>query len=359
MRRFMFFITVALLQVSTFGQEGSLQIDGEKRDYIVYAPSSGLPENPVLVLALHPLGASNTQFRSMSGWNDKADEEKFVVVYPQGVTTINMGGANLIGWDITGDSDVKFMTDLIDTLYDRYKIDRNRVYSTGFSMGGMLSYILACRVSDKIAAIGPDAGYPVGQNAGSCTPSVPVPVCHVHGADDDFVKYSELPPWIQKFTEVNKCQSSPETTEGDKYIKDDYTPCNDGNDVILYSIKGMGHDYATSSKYGFSATDTFWTFFTEHSRGSATTKMEETVENRRPRLSTMAVYYDGKIRITPDRKINSVRVFDVHGRMIHAFTLPYGQKENCTIPVGRSSGGVCIVKVSGPTGYGVSKVVIR
>jgi poly(3-hydroxybutyrate) depolymerase len=114
---------------------------------------------------------------------------------------------NMIGWDITSDADVKFMTALIDAMAARYKIDRNRVYSTGFSMGGMLSYVLACRMSDKIAAIGPDGGYPVGQNAGNCKPSAPVPVIHVHGANNTFVTYSGVAPWIKKIRGSKQVQT--------------------------------------------------------------------------------------------------------------------------------------------------------
>jgi poly(hydroxyalkanoate) depolymerase family esterase len=270
MRNIIFFTMIwAIANTQSFAQSESLQVDGKKRDFIVYAPSSGLPANPPLVLALHPLGATNTQFRSMSKWDAIADKEKIIVVYPQGTAPVAMGGMNMIGWDITSDADVKFMSALIDAMAARYKIDRNRVYSTGFSMGGMLSYVLACRMSDKIAAIGPDAGYPVGQNAGSCTPSAPVPVIHVHGANDSFVTYSGVAPWIKKFADVNKCQQSPTTTNpSSKAKKEDWGPCENGNEVIFYTIAGMGHDYATSDKYDFSATDAFWTFFKAHPRGN-------------------------------------------------------------------------------------------
>jgi poly(3-hydroxybutyrate) depolymerase len=187
-----------------------------------------------------------------------------------------MGGRSLIGWDITTDADVKLLTALIDVMADRYKIDRKRVYSTGFSMGGMLSYVVACRASDKVAAIGSDAGYPVGQNAANCSPSAPVPVLHVHGADDNFVTYAGVAPWVKKFAEVNKCQPAPKTTDpSPKAKKEDWTPCANGNDVIFYTIAGMGHDYATVEKYDFNATETFWAFFKAHPRSDAPAPKEK------------------------------------------------------------------------------------
>ena len=270
MRRIILFLMAwACVATPAFAQSDSLQVDGVKRDFIVYTPASGLPERPSLVLALHPLGATNTQFRAMSRWDAIADREKIVVVYPQGTAPVAMAGRTMIGWDITTEADVKFMSALIDAMADRYKIDRQRVYSTGFSMGGMLSYVLACRMSDKIAAIGPDGGYPVGQNASNCRPSAPVPVLHVHGADDNFVTYSGVAPWVKRFADVNKCQPSSTTTHpSSRAKKEDWLPCENGNDVIFYTIAGMGHDYATAERHEFSATETFWAFFKAHQRGA-------------------------------------------------------------------------------------------
>jgi poly(hydroxyalkanoate) depolymerase family esterase len=350
-----FTMVMALASTTPFAQAGSMQVDGTKRDYTVYAPSSGLPTNPLLILALHALGQTAAQFRSSSGWDKIADKEKFVVVYPVGITTVDMQGQKLIGWDITANSDVHFLTALLDTMAARFKIDRKRVYSTGFSMGGMMSYVLACQVSDKITAIGPDAGYPVGQNASSCKPSVPVPVCHVHGADDNFVKVSDLPPWIKKFAEVDKCQSSPKTTTGAKYKKDDYSPCENGNEVICYTITGMAHAYATSSTNGFSATDTFWAFFKRHPASTGVANKASEIQRMQP---VSAAYSGGKIHLAVNREINSVRIFDVHGRTIYTWKEPTRQVGDLTVPVGWASGGLCIINVTGPTGSSVRRVLI-
>src|SRR6185295_3670720 len=109
-----------------------------------------------------------------------------------------------------------------------------------------------------------------GQNAANCKPSAPVPVLHVHGADDNFVTYSGVAAWVKQFAVVNKCQQTSKTTNPSaKAKKEDWTPCENGNDVIFYTIAGMGHDYATAEKYDFNATETIWTFFKAHPRGNA------------------------------------------------------------------------------------------
>ncbi len=350
-----FTMVVAIANTTLFAQAGTIPIGGKNRDYIVHAPA-GLPENAPLVLALHPLSGSGSSYQSMSGWNPVADKEKFVVVYPTGITMISMGGSSLPGWDITGQSDVNFMLALIDTMVARYKIDRKRVYSTGYSMGGMLSYVLACQKSDKIAAIGSIAGYPVGQDATSCKPSRPVPVCHVHGADDTFVKVVELPPWIKKFVEVDKCQSSPKTTTGAKYKKEDYSPCENGNEVILYTITGMDHmGAADPSKFDFSATDTFWTFFSRH---PAQTGVSNQVSKIQKMQSVSAGYYAGKIYLRSDKDVRSVRVFDILGKMILSWKARAGSLRDCALPVSRSQGRIYLITISGATGESVMKVII-
>lgn len=356
MRKLIFFSIVSVIFASaTFGQNGSITIYGKSRTYTVHA-AAGLTGNPPLILALHALGETAAQFRSLSGWDAKADKEKFVVVYPVGITPTKMNGMNLIGWDIVSDTDVAFITTLIDTMAGRYKIDRKCVYATGFSMGGMMSYTLACRASDKITAIGPDAGYPVGQNAGSCKPSSQVAVCHIHGADDDFVKYSGVADWVKLFANLDKCQQSPKTTNpSSKARKDDWSPCENGNEVILYSIAGMAHDYATSSQFGFSATDTLWAFFSRH---PGMTDVSNRVSNAPSGQLISAHYSTGKIHLKGGRGVSVIRVFDVQGKVIALWETVAGTVHDISLPINRSAGGIYLLNVMGGSGTTTLRIVV-
>ncbi len=357
-RRVMLVVAVGLAAGAAFAQSGSIVVDGKERDFVVHAPS-GLPEHPPLVLALHPLSGSGPTFQSMSGWDEIADREKFVVVYPTGITQISMGGRNMPGWDITGDSDVKFILALIDTMAARHATDRQRVYATGFSMGGMLSYVLACRESESIAAIGPDGGYPVGQSAGNCKASAPVPVCHVHGADDDFVTYGGASAWIERFAEINGCGETPATsTPSSKAKKEDWAPCKDGNDVIFYTVIGMDHDYATSSRYEFSATDTFWAFFKTHSRGGSTA-VRKTPSGESVRPSFSATRSGGAIRFSAGRGITAVGIFDIRGRTVYRSKHQSRHTGEQALQEGRRSpGGVYIIKTTGSGGSAIGRILV-
>lgn len=356
MRNFIIFTMVlAIANTTLFAQAGTIPIGGKNRDYVVHVPTE-IAASPALVLGLHPLSGSGPAYQKTSGWDKVADKEKFVVVYPTGITPVSMGGSSMPGWDITGESDVNFMLALIDTMAARYKIDRKRVYSTGYSMGGMLSYVLACRKSDKITAIGSIDGFPVGQNAGSCKPSVPVPVCHVHGATDHFVDIDDLPPWIKKFAEVDGCQSSPKTTTGAKYKKDDYSPCDNGNEVILYTITGMDHiGAANTDKFDFSAADTFWTFFSRHPAPTGVIHVMDAQQGSQFLFPT-ARYHAGTVILQDAENVTGVRLFDTKGRVIEAWKNIAGQRSLSVRPL---TGGVYLLSVNRLDGEVVLRMSVQ
>jgi polyhydroxybutyrate depolymerase len=82
-----------------FGQNGSIQVGGVKRSYILHVPSSGLPDNPPFVVCLHGLNNNASIQRSWSGFDKVADREKFIVVYPEAINK---------SWDLSGTTDVNF-----------------------------------------------------------------------------------------------------------------------------------------------------------------------------------------------------------------------------------------------------------
>ena len=78
------------------------------------------------------------------------------------------------------------MGDLLDQVEGELCIDRNRVYSTGLSWGGLMTTVLGCRLSDRIAAAAPVAGIAV---LDPCDRTRPVPAVIFHGTDDEFLAY--------------------------------------------------------------------------------------------------------------------------------------------------------------------------
>ena len=160
--------------LSVFAED--IIVDNISRNYIVYAPKN-LGDNRPLLISCHGMNQDAAYQKGMLQIESIADTAKFVTVFPNGIDR---------GWDIGGDRDLRFMLVLIDEMVAKYNIDRNRVYISGFSMGGMFTYHAMNRMADKFAAFAPISGYPMG--GGNYTSSRPVPIIHTHGTGDDVMQ---------------------------------------------------------------------------------------------------------------------------------------------------------------------------
>ena len=166
--------------------------DGRTRTYRVVVPGSVRPDEPVpLLLALHGGVGSGAQFERTSGFDDLAATHRFIVVYPDG---IEIGGASVLatghvwnGGKCCGRAarvrvdDVGFIAAVIDRVSEDHRVDPDRVFAAGHSNGAIMSYRLACELSDRIAAIGVQAGT---IEVDGCTPTRPVSVLAIHGTAD-------------------------------------------------------------------------------------------------------------------------------------------------------------------------------
>ncbi|MCK9181491.1 MAG: carbohydrate binding domain-containing protein [Fibrobacteraceae bacterium] len=226
------------------------------RTAIVYAPDKR--DNPALVISMHGIGIPASWNQSMMKFEVLADTANFIVVYPSGENN---------SWDLGSNKDVNFIVAIIDSMYNRYKIDRNRVYASGFSMGGMMSWYLSCKIPDKIAAIVAGDGYPLSGLSG-CSEVRHVPALQIHGTADDFVSYSGfvgsfLPAQISRYgcpTASVKTKPYPVDVDGrnasqlaqtSKSFMDYYGPCEKNgltSELALISVDGMIHDWATPDK---------------------------------------------------------------------------------------------------------------
>jgi poly(3-hydroxybutyrate) depolymerase len=227
------------------------QVGGVTRRALVYVPS-GI-DKPPLLISLHGRGipASWNQ-GGMMKFEPIADREKFIVVYPEALMDLN--------WDLGGTTDLDFIRQIVDDMAEQHGVDRNRVYASGFSMGGMFSYTLACKAPDLIAAIAPGNGYPLGgPGRFGCDDSRPVPIFHMHGTADDFVAYSGIHAYLQSWTSAYGCPAMPvetrpypESNPSSQSFKESWGPCmNDSgqrSEVVLVSVTGMIHDWATAGK---------------------------------------------------------------------------------------------------------------
>ena len=165
--------------------------DGLSRDYILFVPDSyDENENTPIVFNLH--GGSSTaeeQLNYISDMRSLSDNEKFILVYPQassdanGIPIWNLGGVNSKATDV---DDVGYISHLIDRISEFYSVDRDRIYVTGFSNGGYLSFELACKLSSKIAAFASVAGHMFIDTYNECSPTHPTPFLSINGTEDNY-----------------------------------------------------------------------------------------------------------------------------------------------------------------------------
>jgi len=163
-----------LIASSVFADD--IKVGTTTRSMIVHAPT-GIEAGRPLVITLHGMNQSASYQQSTTNWDAVSDTGKFVVVYPSSVGTT---------WDISGTSDLDFIKAVITEMNTRYGIDLNRVYLSGFSMGGMMTYHAMNNIADKIAAFGPVSGYMTTDTKSSR----PIPILHVHGTSDGVVPYA-------------------------------------------------------------------------------------------------------------------------------------------------------------------------
>ena len=265
---------------------GSFVSSGEKREYLLYVPRSYDRSKPTpLVISMHGAGLWGASQRDISRWNTVADKAGFIVVYPSGV-----GGKGVRVWRAEpGDDlmkDVRFISDLIDTLSASYNIDSTRIFANGLSNGGGMSFALSCTLSDRIAAVGMVAAAQTLPWRW-CTDQHPVPMIAFHGTADPEIPYDggatwisprpfpSTPRWAANWARRNQCAPNPvESTVAPDVTRRAYEKCADDATVVLYTIHGGGHTWPGGTRLpewfvgrttrSIDATGLMWTFFAEH-----------------------------------------------------------------------------------------------
>lgn len=231
----------ASVSLAQWGGGGGKSINDYKkvsvsgRDVHVYAPSGLAPKSPLL-LSFHGMDQDPNYQQQNTHWEAVADTAGFLVVYPR-------GGTGFSTWDISGDKDTKWVTEIIAQMAKDYDIDTKRVYMSGFSMGGMFSYHSMGKIADKIAAFAPCSGYLMG---GAGTAMRPVPIFHTHGTTDDVVGYSGLENNLGSYRKQFNCPSQAEVTNnyphtGDRATLYSWGPCDGGVYVKHLKLEGRGH----------------------------------------------------------------------------------------------------------------------
>jgi polyhydroxybutyrate depolymerase len=221
---------------------------GVERHYLLVVPEKGDPKAPLpLVFVFHGAGNTGANMQKDIGITELARLKGFIAAFPDGIDKRwNGGRSDPESLASARSDDVAFVSAMIDQIDSEHRVDRRRVFATGSSNGGIFCYTLACRLSDRIAAIAPVSGLLGEAVAARHHPSGPVSVISFNGTDDPLLRFTGEPGGGKGLLSVNdsvsfwvqndQCDSAAAVTTYPP------SPLDDGLTIIRMAYQGgTGH----------------------------------------------------------------------------------------------------------------------
>jgi polyhydroxybutyrate depolymerase len=188
----------------TLNTDGALFSGGLTRVFNYYVPANLAVERPVVVL-LHGGGQDKDSILNANAtspvkeWLELADENQFLLIVPNGVNLASGSPTgNAQSWNdgradnfttSTAD-DISFFHALLHWAEKRFNVDRQRVYFTGSSNGGLMCYRVAQEMSPRVAAIAAFIANKPAQDINS-DPEFPISVSICNGEGETLFM-----PWV-------------------------------------------------------------------------------------------------------------------------------------------------------------------
>jgi len=280
-------------------EQGRLSHQGRTRTYLRYAPRVAPGQRLPTLFVLHGGGGSAERIARQTGFTALAGREGFQVVYPQGVSNQwndGRGVPTLRGVDMSGVDDVGFFRALFDRVVAQHDADPARLYVTGLSNGGLMSYRLGIELGDRVAAIAAviaNLPAPLARQ----TPRAPLPVLIMNGTEDPLMAWDGKsgPQGGHVLSAWQTFQFWIRHNGGRAQLRWRRLPDRDPRDdsrvevtrakglrapVVLYAIRGGGHTLPGGRSHGSSrlarfvgpvnqdikAIEVIWEFVSRHER---------------------------------------------------------------------------------------------
>jgi polyhydroxybutyrate depolymerase len=273
----------------------TINVNGVTRSYRIYIPASYQASSALFPLVFNFHGYSSNAFQQefYGDFRPVADTANFILVHPEGLLIAGTSGFNNFSTIGSLPDDIGFIDHLIDTLNVDYHINLNKVYSTGFSNGGFMSYDLACLLSNRFAAIASVSGSMVTSHLTACNVSHPTPIMQIHGTNDATVSYNgtggiiastHIDSLIKWWVLKNNCTPTPTMTNvpntstidgctAERYV---YSGGNKGSTVEFYKVISGAHTWPGAgvaigvTNQDFNASKEIWRFFNQYSLNQLT-----------------------------------------------------------------------------------------
>ncbi len=252
---------------------------------------------PPLVLALHGGGGDGSNMLEANGWVAQSDKHGFLLVCPNGLPALPGMPANFRAnppvWNSgqlkpgaprTRIDDVAFVRLLLDQLASQVPFDPARLFVTGHSNGGGMSFRLASEMPERVAAMATVAGI-VAVTVPQVDP--PMPTLYIYGTKDPLLPMAggeSSTPWgsrktppvqeaLSGWAAMLGCAREPllRSENGDTR-QFEYVSETNGPSLTAYFLEGHGHHWPGTrsvlpetvmgpNKTKLNATETIWEFF--------------------------------------------------------------------------------------------------
>lgn len=341
------FILLFKISLSQSFISQTIYYDGNNREYELYIPENYNDSNAVpLLFNFHGGNGTTSDQIYLSDMRSLADENNFIIVYPQAIADPTDDGS--LNWIFKGDSDhddIYFIESIIDELSSQYSIDLTRVYACGYSLGGEFVYELLCRLNNKIAA-----GVVVARTMGqyqyeNCNPEHPTAIMTILGTEDyesnyDGVVYNGVTYYIsaddthQYWTDYNNADINPSETELPNNNSSDGSTVTKriwGNgeacvSVVELRINGGGHDWPGSTgNMDINSNNEIWDFVSQYSINGLIEEcsLSVNIENQ----SEFSYYpnpIENLLKINNQSDEESIFIFDLTGKSVYESKLVNG-----------------------------------
>ncbi len=257
------------IKPGTYSQKVDIKFRGFRRHYRLHIPDKyDKAKSYPLVIVIHGAFSTAEEFEEISGFSTLADEEGFIVAYPNGIGILGFlqhwNGGHCCGMAAEKKiDDVGYLQAVISDIKQHIEVDPDRIYMAGFSNGGMLAYRFASEHPHEVAAVAS-----VSSTVGSTdsqrnwdwqlqTPAHPVPILIAHGLEDESIPYhggkyknnssiTEFFPVersVRFWIEANNCRILPDKTR----LRNGLVEIKTWQDsfgtpkVVLYTIRNWNH----------------------------------------------------------------------------------------------------------------------
>jgi poly(3-hydroxybutyrate) depolymerase len=246
---------------------------GMQRRYILNVPNNYDNTHPYrLIIAWHELNGNDKEMYNNDYYHLlPLSDNSTIFVAPNGQnggqpcsgTGVGDGGC---GWPNGNDADIALGDAVVAEIEENFCIDTDRIFATGWSYGGSMSYANAC---ERPLSGGPPgyiraiAVYSGAQLSGNCSPSKPVAYYASHGTGDSVLNYSMGLSLAQNFANANGCNWQEPTRATGAHVCTELTGCMEGYPLVFCSFNGDHTPDPSDGGGGSWEYQNVWDFFSQ------------------------------------------------------------------------------------------------